>query len=225
MYIFVLYWHLPYHYYIILKIEIDHHNFREGISAGCFSPSCTSAPIYRYIKDNISNKMGHHLGHSRDHCQVFQHHRRYHQIVHPDLEAERGNDIMVIIFKLDMTITDMTITEEKKDISPYVHQYPHLFHIFKLDMTITEEKKDISPYVHQYSHLFQSPISAINFDIVNYINIVAINFDIVNYINNVDHIHQSQRSSHCLHPAGHECHPPLLCSSTSETSSLPYRAT
>ena len=37
--------------------------------------------------------------------------------------------------------------------------------IFKLDM----KKGDISPYVHQHPHLFQSPISAINYDIVNYI--------------------------------------------------------
>ena len=48
-------------------------------------------------------------------------------------------------------------------------------------MTIIGEKKDISsyisPYVHQHPHLFQSTISAINFDIVN-------------YINNVDHTHQ-----------------------------------
>ena len=52
--------------------------------------------------------------------------------------------------------------------------------IFKLDMTIVkekEEKGDISPYVHQHPHLFQSPISTINYDIVN-------------YSNNVDHIHQ-----------------------------------
>ena len=42
--------------------------------------------------------------------------------------------------------------------------------IFKLDMTIVEKKGDISPYVHQHPHLFQSSISATNYDIVNYIN-------------------------------------------------------
>ena len=61
MYIFFSNWYLPYHHYIILKIEIDRHILREGISAGCFSSSCTSAPIYRYIKDQISNKMDHHI--------------------------------------------------------------------------------------------------------------------------------------------------------------------
>ena len=61
MFIFLFYWYLPYHHYVILKIETDHHSLREGISAGCFSSSCTSAPIYRYIKDNISNKVDHHI--------------------------------------------------------------------------------------------------------------------------------------------------------------------
>ena len=82
------------------------------------------------------------------HSSHHQHHRRYHQVVHLDLEAERGNDI-----------------------------YNIMVIIFKLDMTIVEKKGDISPYVHQHPHLFQSSISAINYDIVN-------------YINNVDHIHQ-----------------------------------
>ena len=120
-----------------------------------------------------------HLGRQHDHQHIFQHHGRYHQVVHLDLEAERGNDIyniMVIIFKLDMTIV-----EKKGDISPYVHQQNDIYNImvifFKLDMTIVEKKGDISPYVHQHPHLFQSPISAINYDIVN-------------YINSVDHIHQ-----------------------------------
>ena len=93
-----------------------------------------------------------HLGHQHDHQDIFQHHRRYHQVVHLDLEAERGNDIYNDIYNI------MVI-------------------IFKLDMTVAEEKGDISPYVHQHPHLFQSPISAINYDIVN-------------YINSADHIHQ-----------------------------------
>ena len=50
------------------------------------------------------------------------HHLEHHQLLHPDLEAERGNDITVIIFKFEMTITD-----EKGDIQSYVHQHPHLF--------------------------------------------------------------------------------------------------
>ena len=89
--------------------------------------------------------------------QRHQHHRRYHQVVHLDLEAERGNDIYNIV-----VINDI---------------YNIVVIIFKLDMTIVEKKGDISPYVHQHPHLFQSSISAINYDIVN-------------YINNVDHIHQ-----------------------------------
>ena len=89
-----------------------------------------------------------HLSRQHHSQHIFQHHGRYHQVVHLDLEAERGNDI-----------------------------YNIMVIIFKLDMTIVEKKGDISPYVHQHPHLFQSPISAINYDIVN-------------YINNVDHIHQ-----------------------------------
>ena len=61
MYIILFYWYLPYHHYIILKIETDYHSLREGISAGCFSSSCTSALIDKYIKDNVSNKVDHHI--------------------------------------------------------------------------------------------------------------------------------------------------------------------
>ena len=96
-----------------------------------------STHLHVHQKQPLQQDGSSHLAHHLAQHQVFHHLQRYHQIVHHDLEAERGNHIMVIIFKLDMNIT--------------------------------EEKKDISLYVHQHPHLLQSPISAINFNIVNHI--------------------------------------------------------
>ena len=102
--------------------------------------------LHVHQRHHLQQDWSPHLVHQLDQHQVFQHLQRHyllhlepHQLVHHDLEAERGNDIMDI----------MVI-------------------IFKFEMNIIEEK-DICPYVHQHPHLFQSPISAINFSIVDHI--------------------------------------------------------
>ena len=102
--------------------------------------------------------------------QPHLHHLEHHQLLHHDLEAERGNDIKVIIFKFEMIISD------EKDIPAYVHQHPHLFQssvsainfdivdiIFKLEENINLRQH------YRVPHLSQSPISAINFSIVDHI--------------------------------------------------------
>ena len=112
-------------------------------------PDLGTHHLHVHQRHHLQQDWSPHLVHQLDQHQVFQHLQRHyllhlepHQLVHHDLEAERGNDIMdimVIIFKFEMNII------EEKDICPYV------------------------PYVHQHPHLFQSPISAINFSIVDHI--------------------------------------------------------
>ena len=54
--IFLFYQYLPYHHYIFLKLETDHHNLKEHIIAGCSLSSCTLALIsYKCIPDITFN--------------------------------------------------------------------------------------------------------------------------------------------------------------------------
>ena len=56
VYISLFYQYLPYHHYIFLKIERDHHNLKERLIAGYFLSSCTSALIScRCVQDIIFN--------------------------------------------------------------------------------------------------------------------------------------------------------------------------
>ena len=62
MYIFISYQYLPYHNYIILKIESDHHNIKEYSIAGDTSSSCIWVLIfYIYTKDITFYKIGHYI--------------------------------------------------------------------------------------------------------------------------------------------------------------------
>ena len=54
-----------------------------------------STHLHVHQRSSLQQDGSSHLAHLQDPRQVFQHHRRYHQVVHPDLhlEAERGKDI------------------------------------------------------------------------------------------------------------------------------------